>query len=103
MDIILHIMSGLGIILMIFAVVSCIRLYQIVPGGKAKGALGLLLALVIIFLLGYVAGAVLLFNLEKNFVKDVIVFGIFDLGAVFVIMALSLIRRILKFFEVRKA
>lgn len=103
MDIILYVMSGLGIVLMAVAVVQCIRLYQVVPGGRAKGALGILLVLVIVFLLGYVAGAILLFSLEKNFVKDVIVFGIFDLGAVFVIVALGLIRRILKFFEGRKA
>jgi hypothetical protein len=102
-DIVLYVMSGLGIVLMAFAVVRCILLYKIVPGGKAKGALGVLLILVVIFLCGYVAGAVLLFNMEKNVVKDAVVFGIFDLGAVFVIVALSLIRRILRFFEGRKA
>jgi hypothetical protein len=103
MNIVLYVMSGLGILLMAYAVVQCIRLYRIVPGGKAKGALGILLILVVIFLFGYVAGAVLLFNMETNFVKDTIVFGIFDLGAVFVIVALSLIRRILTFFEGRKS
>jgi hypothetical protein len=103
MDIILYVMSGLGILLMAFAVVQCIRLYRIVPGGKAKGALGILLILVVIFLFGYIAGAVLLFNMETNFAKDAIVFGIFDLGAVFVIVALSLIRRILSYFEGHKS
>ena len=103
MDIILYVMSGLAVLLMAYAVVSCITLYQLVPGGKAKGALGVLLALVVVFLLGYIAGAILLLNMEPNFVKDLIVFGIFDLGAVFVIVALGLIRRILKFFEGKKA
>jgi hypothetical protein len=103
MNIVLYVMSGLGILLMAYAVFSCIRLYRLAPGGKAKGSLGILLVLVVVFLFGYIAGAVLLFNMETNFVKDAIVFGIFDLGAVFVIVALGLIRRILAYFEGRKA
>jgi len=89
--------------IVLYAVFSCIRLYRIAPGGKVKGNLGILLVLVVVFLFGYIAGAVLLFNMETNFVKDSIVFGIFDLGAVFVIVALGLIRRILAYFEGRKA
>lgn len=103
MNIVLYVMSGLGILLMAYAVFSCIRLYRIAPGGKVKSNLGILLILVVVFLFGYIAGAVLLFNMETNFVKDAIVFGIFDLGAVFVIVSLGLIRRILNYFEGRKA
>ena len=101
MEYILYGIIGGAVILMLIAVIRAVSLYRHVPGGESKKKLRLLVVLQSIFLAGYLASPLLIFT-KNAVIKDFVVFGVFLLGAIFVLISIAMIRSILKVFKVLK-
>jgi hypothetical protein len=86
------IVSGLAIITMLIDVVLAYEYNKSIPGGEVGKAWNALLSLVTLFLMGYLTTP--FFIVLSQEVKDLIVALIFLLGAVYVLITLRLVHRI---------
>lgn len=87
------VISGLAIITMLLAVVMAYEYNKSIPGGEVGRAWNALLALVTFFLIGYLTTP--FFIVLSQEIKDLIVAFIFLLGAVYVLITLWLVHRII--------
>jgi len=101
MEYLLYGIVGVAVILMLIALIRAVSLYRHVPGGDSKKKLRLLVVLQSIFLAGYLASPLLIYT-DNSDIKDIVVFGVFLLGAIFVLISIAMIRSILKVFKVLK-
>jgi hypothetical protein len=86
------IVSGLAIITMLVAVVKAYEYNKSIPGGEVGRAWHALLSLVTFFLVGYLTTPFFIVLSQET--KDLIVAIIFLLGAVYVLITLWLVHRI---------
>ena len=86
------IISGLAIITMLLAVVKAYEYNKSIPGGEVGRAWNVLLSLVAFFLMGYLT--IPFFIVLSQEIKELIVAFIFLLGAVYVLITLWLVHRI---------
>ena len=87
------IISGLAIITMLLAVVKAYEYSKSIPEGEVGRAWNALLSLVTFFLIGYLTTP--FFIVLSQEIKDLIVAFIFLLGAVYVLITLWLVHRII--------
>ena len=87
------IISGLAIITMLLAVVKAYEYNKSIPEGEVSRAWNALLALVTFFLIGYLTTP--FFIVLPQEVKDLIVAFVFLFGAVYVLITLWLVHRII--------
>jgi len=87
------IISGLAVILMLIAVVKAYDYGKSIPGGEVGRAWNALSSLVSLFLIGYLTMP--FFIVLSQEIKDLIVAFIFLFGAVYVLITLWLVNRII--------
>lgn len=95
-------LAFLAIIVMGVSVVQATRLRRAIVGGEVGEKWGLLTMLITVFFLGYVASPLALyFEIPPQYL-NVLVFGVFLFGAVFVLVVIGIIRDTLTFLKLLK-
>jgi hypothetical protein len=92
-------LAGLAIVVMGFDVYLAVRLRRAIVGGEVGQKWGLLTLLIVLFFGGYLLSpAALYFELPAQYL-NVLVFGVFLFGAVFVAVVIGIIKDTLTFLK----
>lgn len=92
-------LAGLAILVMGIDVVLAVRLRRSIVGGEVGEKWGALTGLVVLFFVGYLASPLALwFELPPQYL-NLLVFGVFLFGAVFVSVVIGIIRDTLTFLK----
>jgi hypothetical protein len=92
-------LAGLAIVVMGVDVVLAVRLRRAIVGGEVGAKWSLLTALVALFFVGYLASPLALYYAIPSRWLNLLVFGVFAFGAVFVWIVIGIIRDTLSFLK----
>jgi len=93
--ILFYALISLAILVMVVGLIQVIRLRRLAPGGKIGRVVGILLAFIVLFLLGYLAGPFLPL-LGDSIWPLILTSVVFLFGAVFVVLVLRLIQTLIQ-------
>lgn len=87
-------LAGLAIITMAICIIKLFQLKGVLPGGKIKSRLTVLLSLLVFFFLGYMLSPFFQY-IENIEISTFLVFAVFFFGAVFVLIVVSTLKKVL--------
>lgn len=97
-----YVLAGLAIVVMGANAVLAIRLKRAILGGEVGEKWGLLTALIVVFFVAYLFSPLALHFAIPAEYMNVLVFGVFLFGAVFVAVVMGIIRDTLTFLKLIK-
>lgn len=92
-------LAGVAVILMAGDLFLAVRLRSALRGGEVREKWTLMTILLVFFFSGYIAGPVFLLLDLPTEVMSVLTFTVFIMGAIFVRVAIGIIKDALSFFE----
>ncbi len=95
-------LAAVAIVVMALNVVQAIRLRRTIVGGEVGTKWSLLTSLIALFFLGYLVSPLAIYFRFPKEVQDLMMFGVFLFGAVFVWFVIGIIRETLAFLKLAK-
>jgi hypothetical protein len=102
MHLVTYALSALAILVMGLNVVLAIRLRRSIVGGEVGEKWGLLTVLIVVFFAGYLFSPLALYYELPSQYLNMLVFGVFLFGAVFVWVVIGIIRDTLTYLKLVK-
>jgi len=97
-----YLLALAAIVVMAFNVVSAFKLKKAIVGGEVGEKWALLTTLIAVFFVGYLLSPLALYFKIPSEYLNLLVFGVFLFGAVFVMVVIGIIRQALSFMGLLK-
>lgn len=102
MQIVAYVIAGLAIAVMAVNAVQAVQLARRLLGGEVGERWRLLTGLIVVFFFGYLVSPAAIYFQASPEVMNVMMFGVFLFGAIFVLVVIGIVRQVLSFLKLLK-